>query len=86
MLRLKFLQHIHLLLLIASRFPQFFLALIIHHLLDHTSRFTVEITEFGILGGDLRGIDFWCGRDHVRPPFHLVDFVEVDRDFFLGLR
>ena len=82
MLLLKLLQHIRLLLIIARRLAHLLLPLIIHHLLHHAPRLSIQITEFTIFWCDLGGVDLRCGGHDVRPPFHLVDFVEVDAEFF----
>jgi hypothetical protein len=80
MLFLEVLQHIQLLRLIARRLPQLLLSLIIHHLLDHAPRLAVQIPQLTTLRRDLRNIDLRRPDYHMRPPFHLVDLVEVDVD------
>lgn len=82
MLRLKALQHLDLLLLLARRLPLLLLPLIIHHFLDHAPRFPIQIAQLAILRRDLRGVDFGGRGDDVRPPFHFVGFVEVEVDGF----
>ena len=82
MLLHKLLQHILLLLLIARRLTHFLLTLIIHHLLDHCARRAVQVAEFAVLGLDLGRVDFGRRRHDVGPPFHLVDFFQVDGEFF----
>ena len=84
MLLLKLLQHIHLALLLARRLAHLFLPLVEHHLLDHPPRLPIQITQLAILRRDLRRVDGWRGGHDVRPPFHLVGFVEMYRDFFAG--
>lgn len=84
MLRLELLQNIQLLLLIARRQAGLLLPLIKHHFLHHTARLTVQIAQFTVLGRDLAGIDGRGRYDDVRPPGLLVQFVEVDSDFFAG--
>ena len=82
MLRLKLLQHLHLLLFLTRRLPHFLHPLIVHHLLNHPPRLPIQITQLAILGLNLAGIDGRSARHDVGPPFHLVDLVEVDGDFF----
>ena len=82
MLRLKLGQHLPLLFLIAGRFPHLLLALIIHHLLDHTPRLAVQIAQLRVLRCDLGDVNLGRVRHDVRPPLHLIDFVEMDRDLF----
>ena len=84
MLLLKLLQHLHFLLILTRWLPHLLLPLIIHHLLDHAPRLAIQVTQLAILRLDLAGIDRWGVGDDVRPPFHLVDFVEVQGDFFAG--
>lgn len=84
MLLLKLLQQLHLLGLITSRLPQLLLPLIIHHLLDHTPRLAIQITQLAVLRLNLGGVDFRRGGHNVGPPFHFVDLVEVNGDFFAG--
>ena len=86
MLRLEALQHLHLLLILARRLTHLLLALIIHHLLDHAPRLAIQIAEFAVLGRDLRDVDLGRRGDDMGPPFHLVDLVEMDGDFFAGVR
>jgi hypothetical protein len=78
----KFLQNILLLLLIGRGFPHLFLPLIKHHLLDHLSRISVQVTERRVLRCDFGRIDLGGRGDDVGPPFHFVGFVEVDGEFF----
>lgn len=80
MLRLKLLQKIPLPLLIARQPAHLLLPLVVHHLLDHSARLAVQVAERGRLGDNLAHVDLWCGCHDVRPPFHLVDLVEVDVD------
>lgn len=80
----ELLQHVLLLLLIAALATRLLLALVIHHLLDHTAGLAVQVAELAVLGRDLGRVDLGCGRHDVRPPFHLVAFVEVDAQFFLA--
>lgn len=82
MLLLKFLEQIHLPLLITGRLPYLLLSLIKHHLLHHRPRFTIQVTQRRILGRDLGDVDFGCAGHDVRPPFHFVDFIEVDGYLF----
>lgn len=84
MLVLKFLEHVQLLLLITRRLPSFLLSLIVHHLLHHAPRLTIQIAQLTVLGVDLGGVDLGGRGDDVRPPFHLVDFVEVDGELLAG--
>lgn len=82
MLLLKLPQHLHLLFLVTSRLTHLLLPLIIHHFLYHGPRLTIQVAEFAVFGANLRGVNFGSRGDDVRPPFHLIDFVEVDSDFF----
>lgn len=82
MLLHKCAQHILFLLLITCRLPHLLLALIKHHLLDHTPRLTIQITQLAVLRCDLRDVDFWGRGDDVFPPLHLVGFVEVELEHF----
>lgn len=84
MFRLKLAQNLHLLLLLTTRLPHLLLPLIIHHLLDHRPRLPVQIAQVRVLGRDLAHVDLGSCGYHVRPPVHLVDFVEVDGNFFAG--
>lgn len=84
MLLLELLQQLELLLLVACRLASLLLPLVKHHLLDHAARLAVEVAQLAVLGLDLGGVDFGGVCDDVGPPFELVDFVEVDGDFFLG--
>jgi hypothetical protein len=86
MLFLKFSQHLHLLLILARWLAHLLLPLIIHHLLNHTPRFAVQIAQLAVLGRDFACINLWGGGDDVGPPFHLVDFVEVDVEFLARRR
>jgi hypothetical protein len=80
MLRLKLLQHLHLLLLIARGLSHLLLPLVIHHLLHHRAGLAIEITQLTILRLDLGGVDGWSIGDDMCPPLHLVGFVQVDCD------
>ena len=82
MFRLELLQNIPLPLLITSQPAHLLLALIIHHLLDHRSRLAIEIAQTRVLRLDFRHVDLRRARYNMCPPFHLVDFVQVDGDFF----
>lgn len=82
MLLLKLPQHLLLLLLVARRLALLFLPLVIHHLLHHPPRLAVQIAQTAVLGRDLGGVDRRRRGDDVRPPFHLVDFVQVDVELF----
>jgi hypothetical protein len=84
MLRLKFLEQIHLPLLVTRGLSALLLPLIVHHLLNHGARLAVQVAERRVLWRDLGHVDLGRGRYDVRPPFHLVDLVEVDGDFFTG--
>ena len=84
MLLLELLQDIRLLLLVTRGLSLFLLPLVKHHLLHHAPCLSVEVAQFAVLGLDLGGVDLGrCGND-VGPPLHLVHFVEVDGDLFLG--
>lgn len=82
-LSLELLQHIHLLSLVTRRLAHLLLPLIIHHLLHHSPRLPIQISQLAILRLDLGGIQEIgrIGRD-TGPPLHLVRFVEVDGDVF----
>jgi len=82
MLRLEFLQDIHLLLLIARRLAYLFLPLVIHHFLHHAPRLAIEVTQLAVLRRDLRSVNFRGRSDDVCPPLHFVGFVEVDVELF----
>ena len=75
MLSLELSQHIQLLLLIARRLPHLLLPLIKHHLLDHTPRLPIQITQLAILRSNLRDINLRRCSNDVFPPLHLIDFV-----------
>jgi hypothetical protein len=83
-LLLELLQDIRLLLLVAGRLALLLLPLIKHHLLDHAACLAVQVAQLAVLGLYLGGVDLGRGGDDVRPPLHLVYFVEVDGDFFVG--
>lgn len=78
----KLLQHLLLLLLVTARLPHLLLPLIIHHLLHHGPRGPVQIAQLAVLRHDLGRVDRRRVGHHVRPPVHLVGFVQVDGDFF----
>ena len=84
MLFLKLLQQVHLLLLIARRLAHLLLPLVPHHLLHHAAGIAVQVAQLAVLWCDFGGVDLGCRGDDVRPPFHLVDFVEVDVQLFAG--
>lgn len=75
-------QHLKLLLLLTRRFPQLLLPLIIHHLLHHPPRLAVQVAQLRVLRLDLGRINLRRRRGHMRPPFHLIRLVQMDRDFF----
>jgi hypothetical protein len=83
-LLLELLEYIQLLLLVARGLAGLLLALIEHHLLHHSSRFTVEVAELAVLGRDLAGVDLGRRGDDVRPPLHLIRLVQVDLEVFAG--
>lgn len=72
---LKLLQKLHLLLLVARRPPRLLLALVIHHLLNHTPRLAVQVTQLRVLGHDLLYVDLGRAGNDMRPPLHLVDLI-----------
>lgn len=84
MLLLKLLQNLPLprLLRINPRSTGLLLPLLNHHLLHHLPRLSIQVAEFRRLRRNLSDVDCRRGSHHVRPPVHLVDFVEVDGDFF----
>lgn len=84
MFSLELLQQLHLLLLVAARATHLLLSLVIHHFLDHGTSLAIQITQAGILWRDLGYIDLGCSRHDMRPPFDLVDLIEVDVDFLSG--
>lgn len=75
MFRLKLLQNIRLLLIIARHPACLLLALIIHHLLNHAPRLTIEVAQLRVLRANLRYVDCWSASHDMRPPFHSVNFV-----------
>lgn len=79
-LLLELCQDIELLLFIRGGQALLLLALVEHHLLDHAASLAVEVGELGVGGLDLGNVDLGSVGDDVRPPLHLVDFVEVDLD------
>jgi hypothetical protein len=83
-LLLELLQDIRLLLLVAGRLALLLLPLVKHHLLDHAACLSVEVAQLAVLGLYFGGVDLGRGGDDVRPPLHLVDFVEVDGDLLVG--
>lgn len=85
MLLLKLLQHLHLLLVVTARQSHLLLPLVVHHLLHHAPRLSVQIAELAVLRRNLRRVDLGRSRDDVRPPLHLVGLVEVDRQFLAVL-
>ena len=82
MLVLELLQQIRLALLITSHATRFLLSLVEHHLLHHGAGLAIQITQAGVLGGELGDVDLRCTLHHMRPPLLLVDLVKVDVDFF----
>lgn len=54
-----------------------------HHLLDHASRLSVQVTEFRVLGRDLRSVDLGVTFDHALPPLAAFDFFQMNVDFLL---
>ena len=87
MLLLKPLEYLPLLRLLTihpSSSASLLLPLLNHHLLNHRPRRPIQITQLRRLGRDLGHVDSRRRSHHVRPPVHLVDFVEVERDFFTG--
>lgn len=71
------LQHVQFLLLITGRLPHLLLPLIIHHLLNHTSRLAIQISQLAILRLDFRDIYLRRGSNDMFPPLHLVHLVEM---------
>ena len=84
MLLLKPLQNLPLLRLLTTNPTSLLLLLLNHHLLNHRPRLSIQITQVRRLGRDLGHVDSRRRGHHVRPPVHLVDFVEVQGDFFTG--
>lgn len=74
-------KHLLLLLLIRAGKTHLPLLLVVHHLFDHGSGIAVQVTEFAVLGSNLGGVDLGSVLDDMGPPFHLVDFVEMDSEF-----
>lgn len=81
MLRLELLQQICLALLITGHTARLLLSLVVHHLLHHRARLTIQVTQVGVLGRDLSHVDLGPSRHHMRPPLLFVDLVEVNGDF-----
>ena len=84
MLLLELLQDFGLLLLVAGRLALLLLPLVVHHLLHHAPRLSVEVAQLAVLGLDLGGIDLGRSGDNVGPPLKRVDLVEVDGDLRAG--
>jgi len=80
MLLLELLEDVHLLLLVGGRAAQLLLLLVVHHLLHHAAGLAVQVGQLGRLGCDFCHVDLGGILDDVRPPFHLVDLVQVDLD------
>lgn len=79
---LELLEEFLLSLFIASWAPGLFLALIIHHLLNHRTGLAVQVAQARVLRGNFGDVDLGRGGDHMWPPFNFIGFVEVDIDFF----
>lgn len=86
MLGLELLQQICLALLITGHAARLFLSLVVHHLLHHRARLAIQVTQAGVLGGNLGYVNLGPGRHYMCPPFLLVDLVEVDVDFLARRR
>lgn len=82
MVSLELLQQVRFALLVASHATRFLLSLVVHHLLNHGTRLTVQVAETGVLGLNLGDIDLGRTRHNVGPPLDLVDFVKMNVDFF----
>jgi hypothetical protein len=80
MLVLKLLEDVGLFLLITRGFAHLLLPLIVHHLLDHATRVAVQVAQLAVIRLDLAYVDLGCRGDHVCPPLHLVDLLQVDLD------
>lgn len=74
-------KHLLLLLLIRARKTHLLLLLVVHHLFDHGSGVAVQVTEFAVFGSNFGRVDLGSVLDDMGPPFHLVDFVEMDGEF-----
>ena len=84
MLSLELLQKIPLLLLVTRQPALLLLSLIIHHLLDHSPSLPIQIAQIRRLRRDLTNVDLGRTRNDMSPPFHLVDLIQMHRDFFAG--
>jgi hypothetical protein len=80
-LLLELLHNILLLLLIAVRLPGLLLPLIIHHLLDHPARLTIQIAQLAVFRRNLADVDARGAGHDVLPPLHLVGLGELDAEF-----
>ena len=83
MLLTELFENLQLLLLVAGWQPHFLLPLIVHHLLDHAPRLTVQIAQLRVFRLDLGGVDGGVVGEDVWPPFHLILLLEVDFDALL---
>ena len=81
MFLLKLLQNIPLLLLITRQPTHLLLSLIIHHLLNHRPRLTIQITQRRRLRRNLTNVDFRRPHNNMRPPLHLIHFIQMNDDF-----
>ena len=60
------------LLVIAGGQSHLLLPLVVHHLLDHAARLTVQVRELGGLRLHLARVDLRVRLDQPAPPLHLV--------------
>jgi hypothetical protein len=82
MLFLELLEDVELLLLVAGGLARLLLPLIVHHLLDHAPRLSIEVAQLAVLGLDLAGVDLGRRGDDMGPPLHLVLLVQVNFNVF----
>jgi hypothetical protein len=73
----KLLQHVLLLLLIASGLSHLLLPLVIHHFLNHASSLSIKVTQSAVFRLNLGNINLRRRCYDVGPPFHFIHFVEV---------
>ena len=78
-------HHILFLLFFGCRQSHFLLALVVHHLLDETSRLSVQVGQLRRFGIDLFRVDLRIGHDQTTPPLHLVHLLQSDEQRCLVL-
>merc|ERR1719219_2261052 len=68
----KLLHDVLLLLFVTGGFTHLLLSLVVHHLLYHPSRLSIQVTELAVLWLNFLGVDLGVGSYQLVPPFHLV--------------